>query len=285
MLWASACSVSEIEQIWTLADTISSILRHSINQNSPDYGLVFLAEVTGKTPEWIKKLMTRSKLGNLKAATAGGGGGVEDDDDDDDFGIELASNPLASSEVQATEALERAKALEEDLARLREGHKRTESVNTQLMKQLAAEKMKNQKLQAQTKKGVSRHARTRSRGTSRNTFGQTRVDGKKKGQAGEYCCRLAGDVKHFLRMKEVDSKLSLNPTTALAAFASTEVAGKDDEEPVKMVSNLLSTSRDRKLSLNDRPSAPSSQTGGSINGLAGLTGLNRMKAKKKDRRR
>ena len=85
-------------------------------------------------------------------------------------------------------------------------------------------------------------------------------------------------------MKEVDSNLSLNPITALAAFASTAVKS-NDKEPVKMVSNLLSTSRDRKLSLNDRPSAPSSQTGGSISGLAGLTGVNRMKAKKKDRRR
>ena len=155
------------------------------------YSIVFLAEVTGKTPEWIKKLMTRSKLGNLKANTSGAG--EEGDDDDDDFGIELASNPLASSDQQATEALERAKALEADLERLREGHKRSESMNTQLMRQLAAEKMKNQKLQAASKKPDRSHARTRSRGTSRNTFGQKKIERKgTKGKGGRSYAKSRG---------------------------------------------------------------------------------------------
>ena len=104
------------------------------------YGIVLLSEVTGHTPEWVKRWMAKNKWGSKL-----GKDGSEDDDSDDELGIEMAfrANPMHSGEGADAEVGN----LKGEMGKIKGERDEQAKVNRKLMEELKKEKEKNAKLE------------------------------------------------------------------------------------------------------------------------------------------
>ena len=104
------------------------------------YGIVLLSEVTGHTPEWVKKWMAKNKWGGKLGKNEN-----DEDDSDDELGIEMAfkANPMHRGEEVDAEI----GGLKGEMGKIKGERDEQAKVNKKLMEQLKKEKEKNAKLQ------------------------------------------------------------------------------------------------------------------------------------------